>query len=109
MKKKISRKNEGRYVIVGNGSYGLWFGRVKDADKKIVAEKAVRLYDARNIRYWYGKNGGITSLAAFGPCGPRKSECRIGAPIESMLLLDVKAIHVCSREAVEAFASIVVS
>lgn len=95
-----------RWVIVGNGSWGLWFGQVKDADEKIISEKAVRLYRARNIRYWYGKNGGITSLAAFGPCGPRAKDSRIGAEISSTLLLEVKAVHDCSPEAVAAFAAI---
>jgi hypothetical protein len=95
-----------RWAIVGNGPYGLWFGQVKDSDEKIIAKKAVRLYRARNIRYWYGKNGGITSLAAFGPCGPNAQKSKIGAEITSTLLLDVKAIHDCSKEAVTAFAAI---
>lgn len=66
----------------------------------------MRLHDARSIRYWYGRKGGITSLAAFGPCGPRARESRLGAPIPSTLLLDVKAIHDCTPEAVAAFAAI---
>ena len=103
---KIARKN---WVIVGNGSYGLWFGHIRASDADIAKSKSVRLYEARNIRYWYGKNGGITSLAAFGPCGPRKMESRIGSPIASTLLLDVAAVHVCSDEAVAAFAGIVVA
>lgn len=98
-----------RWVIVGNGPWGLWFGRTATKDRDVIASKAVRLNDARNIRYWYGKIGGITSLAAFGPCGPRVNESRIGASIASTLLLDVKAIHDCSPEAVAAFAAIKVS
>ena len=101
--------NLGRWSIVGNGSYGIWFGLVCDSDEKVIAAKAVRLYRARNIRYWYGRNGGISSLAAFGPCGPKAQQSRIGAEIESTLLLDCKAIHTCSPEAVAAFTSIVVS
>lgn len=101
-------KSSKRWVIVGNGPYGLWFGQVNDPDDKIITGKAVRLYRARNIRYWYGKNGGITSLAAFGPCGPKAQESRIGAEITSTLLLDVKAVHDCSSEAIAAFAEIVV-
>ena len=95
-----------RWVIVGNGPWGLWFGQVKATDATIIKIRAVRLYRARNIRYWYGKNGGITSLAAFGPCGPRAKDSRIGAEITATLLLDVKAIHDCSPEAVAAFAAI---
>jgi len=104
-KTKISE----RWVIVGNGPYGLWFGSIRDSDTKIIADKAVRLYHARNIRYWYGKHGGITSLAAYGPCGAKAHDSRIGAEIVSTLLLDVKAIHECSQEAVAAFDAIVVT
>ena len=96
----------GRWVIVGNGPWGLWFGRIVDTDERIVESKSVRLYAARNIRYWYGRFGGITSLAAFGPCGTKAGNSRIGAEIDSTLLLDVKAVHDCSPEAVAAFAAI---
>ncbi|MFH1186160.1 MAG: hypothetical protein V1755_14145 [Chloroflexota bacterium] len=95
----------GRWVIVGNGPWGLWFGRVIASDEEIVATKSARLYDARNIRYWYGRNGGITSLAAHGLCGPKAAQSKIGAPIKSTLLLDVKAVHDCSAECVATFAA----
>lgn len=101
-----AKKSNGRYCVVGNGSWGLYFGLVKAMDEDIAATRSVRLYEARNIRYWYGRKGGITSLVAFGPCGPRVSESRIGAPIASSLLLDVKAVHECSPEAVTAFAAV---
>lgn len=105
-KKTGSEQSQGTHCIVGNGPYGLWFGRVKDNDAEVIKNHAVRLYDARNIRYWYGRKGGITSLAAFGPCGPRVAECRIGAPVPSTLLLDVKSIIECSAEAVAAFGAV---
>lgn len=101
----MNRKTKGRWVIVGNGPRGLWFGRATAPDREIIEQKAVRLYDARNIRYWYGRRGGITSLAAYGICGPRAAESRIGAPIASTLLLDVKAVHDCLPEAVATFAA----
>ena len=106
-KKTGSKQPTGKYCIVGNGPYGLWFGRVTATDADIAKTHSVRLYEARSIRYWYGRKGGITSLAAFGPCGPRVAECRFGAPIASTLLLDVKAIHECSAEAVAAFGAVV--
>jgi hypothetical protein len=102
----VAKKNEGRWCIIGNGPWGLWFGRVKASDAEVIKTKAVRVFDARNIRYWYGKSGGITSLAAFGPCGPKQQDSRIGATIASTLILDVKAIHECSPEAVANFAAI---
>jgi hypothetical protein len=103
---KAKAKGEGVWSIVGNGLYGLWYGLVRATDAEIAASRSVRLYRARNIRYWYGRKGGISSLAAFGPCGPRVAESRIGAEIESTLLLDVKAVHRCSAAAVSAFASV---
>ena len=104
---KAKSEKPGQWAVVGNGPWGLWFGQVRDSDEQIIKTKALRLYNARNIRYWYGRSGGITSLAAFGPCGARAKESRIGAPISSTLLLEVKAVHECSPEAVAAFAAIV--
>jgi len=101
-----TEKNAGAWSIVGNGPYGLWFGRVIASDEEIAESHSVRLYDARNIRRWYGQKGGISSLAAHGPCGPRQQESRIGATIESTLLLDVKAVHRCHEEAVLRFAEV---
>ena len=105
MARAKSKSNGGRWVIVGNGPWGLWFGRISATDAEIAASHSVRLFEARNIHYWYGAAGGITSLAAYGLCGPRASESRIGARISSTLLLDVKAIHECSPECVAAFAA----
>ncbi len=95
-----------RWVIVGNGSYGLWFGYIVADDASISRTKSVRVFQSRNIRLWYGRRGGITSLAAFGVCGPRKAESRMGAPIHSTLLLDVQAVQSCSPEAVFSFSTV---
>ena len=100
-------KTKRRYVIVGNGSYGLFCGLVEASDKEILAAKAVRVVECRHIRYWYGGTGGITSLAAWGPCGSRAKDSRIGAPAPSALIADVRAVYDCTPEAVAAFASIV--
>jgi hypothetical protein len=100
---KASKKN---YVIVGNGNYGLYYGHIKTTDEKAIKDKAVRIFDCRHVARWYGKGGGISSLAAFGPCGPSVGQCRIGHPCPSSLVMDVKAIHGCSDEAVKAFAAV---
>jgi hypothetical protein len=104
--KKATRTSRVNWCIVGNGPYGLWFGVVRATDAEVAKTHALRLYQARNIRYWYGRKGGITSLAAYGPCGPRVAESKIGAPVESALLLDVKSVIVCSPEAVAAFGAV---
>lgn len=109
MKKAAKKKSGERMAIIGNEGYGLYYGRVIATDEEIMKSKSVRVYECRHIRYWYGKPGGITSLAAFGPCGPRVAENRIGAPCPSTLITEVKAVHECSPEAVAAFAAVVVS
>ena len=96
---------KGRWVIVGNGSWGLWYGRTMQSDAEIAKTASVTLLDARNIHCWYGRKGGITSLAAHGLCGPDRDNSRIGAPIASSLVLEVKAVHGCSPEAVATFAA----
>ena len=96
-----------RYVIVGNGNWGLYYGQTAASDVNIIKNKSVRLYNCRHVCRWYcAKNGGITSLAAIGPSGPNISQCRIGAANPSTLILDVKAIHDCAPEAVKAFAAV---
>ena len=106
MATKKVKKNQERFVIVGNGSWCLWFGKVKATDAEVLKDKAVRVYDCRHVRYWYGGTGGITSLAKWGPCGSRAKESRIGAPCPSSLITDVRAIHDCTDEAVVNFAAI---
>lgn len=107
MTKATTKKTSGRWCIVGNGPWGLWFGEVRATDAQVAKTRTVRVYQARSIRYWYCRlNGGITSLAAVGPSGPRVARCRIGAPEPSVLLLDAKAIHDCTPEAVAAFAAV---
>ena len=101
------KKAAKRFVIVGNGNWGLYYGQTSVSDSDVVKSKAVRLYDCRHVCRWYcAKNGGITSLAAIGPSGPNVDQCRIGAPNPSTLILDVQAVHNCSAEAVQAFAAV---
>ena len=99
-------KRSKRHVIVGNQSYGLYFGETDSTDAEIVETKSVRLENCRHISHWQGKTGGITSLAAFGPCGPRAKESRIGAPSPSSLLTGIVNVYDCTAEAVANFARI---
>lgn len=106
MDKNTKRK---RHVIVGNQNYGLYFGLTDATDAEIAETKSVRLEQCRHICHWRGKTGGITSLAAHGPCGPRAKESRIGAPSPSSLLTGIVNVLDCTDEAVQAFARIEVS
>jgi hypothetical protein len=103
MSKKLKR-----HVIVGNQSYGLYYGETDATDEEIVETKSVRLENCRHISHWRGRTGGITSLAAHGPCGPNAKQSRIGAPA-SALLTGVVNVYDCSEEAVKNFARIEVS
>ena len=100
--KKVTK----RFVIVGNQSYGLYFGETSATDAEIIETKAVRLDNCRHVCRWYGKTGGITSLAAAGPCGPSVKQSRIGAPAPSSLLTGVVNVLDCTPEAVANFAKI---
>lgn len=98
-----------RFVIVGNKSYGLYYGETDATDASVVETESIRLTNCRHIAQWYGKTGGITSLAAHGPCGPNVSKCRIGAPAPSNLLLGVVNVIDCTSEAIANFSRIRVS
>lgn len=102
--------NSKRFVIVGNEKYGLYYGWTdlpqEQQDAQVARDHAIRLNDVRHIARWYGKTGGITSLAAHGPCGnsdSKASESRIGAPSPSSLLTGVVNVFDCTEEAVKAF------
>ena len=102
-------ENQKRFVIVGNQSYGLYYGETDASDREIAETKSVRLENCRHIAHWRGKTGGITSLAAYGPCGPKVRESRIGAPAPSSLLTGIVNVFDCTPEAVANFARIEVS
>ena len=95
-----------RAVLVGNQSYGLYIGETNATDDDIIATKAVRLTNCRHVCRWYGKTGGITSLAAFGPCGPSAGDSRVGVPVTSALITGVVNVLDLTPEAVASFAKI---
>ncbi|HUR93039.1 MAG TPA: hypothetical protein VMY76_00550 [Gemmatimonadales bacterium] len=100
------KKSKERAVVVGTASYGLYFGWTDASDQDVVKDRSVRLRDARHVRSWHGKTGGITSLAAHGPCGPRGKNSLIGAPVPSALITNVANVFDCTPEAIEAFNKI---
>jgi hypothetical protein len=99
-------KNAKRFVIVGNKSYGLYYGETDWTDAQIIESESVRLDNCRHVAHWKGKTGGITSLAAHGPCGPNANQSRIGSPSPSALLTGVVNVYNCTPEAVAAFGRI---
>jgi hypothetical protein len=107
MTKKKTKKpttHKGAYAVVGLEGYGLYYGRVVAHDP--VARTAT-VADCRHVFRWYGGAGGISSLAAWGLCGPKKDQSRVGAPNPKTDLTRVAAVHYCSDEAIASFASFV--
>ncbi len=103
-KKTAAKKKPERYAIIANKSYGLYAGIVESFDVKTgVAE----VRECRHVARWYGKTGGITSLAVHGLCGPNASQSRIGSPTKATLtgivnIFDCSPIARASLESVVA-------
>lgn len=96
MKKKASKKPVKPFAIIANKSYGLYAGIVESFD---AINGVAVVSQCRHVAQWYGKTGGITSLAAHGLCGPRAGESRIGAPVTRATLTGIINIFECSEEA----------
>ena len=101
-----------RAVLVANKSYGLYIGETTATDADLQETRgedgtmALTVTDCRHVARWFGKKGGITSLAMFGPCGTRVKESLVGAACPSSLLSGVVNVFELSKEAVAAFAAI---
>jgi len=90
-----------RYAVLCNKSYGIYVGIVVSFD----AEKGIaEVHECRHVAQWFGRTGGITSLAAYGLCGPRAAESRIGAPVTATLTGIVNVFD-CSNDARVSFES----
>lgn len=97
MKTKKSTKKE-QFAIIANRSFGLYAGIVEKTTPQKDGTLHVQVRDCRHVAQWYGKTGGITSLAAHGLCGARAGESRIGAPVPA-LLTGIVNLFTCSDEA----------
>jgi hypothetical protein len=101
-----------RAVLVANKSYGLYIGETIATNEEIQETRgedgtmSLAVTDVRHVARWFGKTGGITSLAMFGPCGSRAKESRVGAASPSALLGGIVNVFDLSKEAVAAFAAI---
>lgn len=94
-------------VLVGNKNYGLYIGIAMESDiRNLAPEGVLALRDARHVARWFGKSGGITSLAAHGPCGPSGGESRVGSPVD-MIATGIVNVFFLTPEAIANFALIV--
>ena len=99
------KKQPKKFVILCNKSYGIYCGVLVSFDTK---EGTAVVEECRHVARWYGKTGGITSLAAHGLCGPSASESRIGAPVAATLTGIVNVFE-CSPEAAASLRAAVQS
>lgn len=100
--KKQSTK---RYVLLANKSYGLYVGTLmKEPKMQPDGTFTAEVMGVRHVARWFGKTGGITSLAAHGLCGPSAGDSRIGAAIIGLSNLSgIVNIFDCSPEARASF------
>ena len=99
--KKAAKKRAATMHIIANKSYGLYYGRIMKFDP--VTGVCV-VEGCRHVCQWFGRTGGITSLAAHGLCGPRADESRIGAAVAGRsTLTGVVNTFPCSAEARATF------
>ncbi len=97
-----------RYAILGNKSYGLYAGIIGKITPQADGALTVEVAECRHVCRWYGKTGGITSLAAHGLCGPNASQSRIGAPVAATLT-GIVNIFDCTPEARKSLEAAVAS
>jgi len=90
----------GKYCIIANEKYGLYSGIIESYDP---VTGVVVATEVRHICEWYGKEGGVTSLAAFGVCGENKDRSKIGAPSKTSTLTGVVNVFECSSDARASF------
>ena len=69
MAAKKKQKPEAKYCVITNKSYGIYVGLIDDLDRDVTPDangetKTVKAREVRHVARWYGKTGGITSLAA---------------------------------------------
>ena len=85
----------GTYVIVRSSPSGCWAGTLASLDKD-----TVELKDARRLwRWWAAEGVSLSGVAAKGLHPGKLSECRIAAPVERALILQVCEVLLATAEA----------
>lgn len=98
---QMAKQTSAQYSLLATTAYGLFVGYVEAYNP---LTKIARVRDCRNVRYWYGRTGGVTSLAVFGLCGPRAAESRIGAAVPGVsTLTEIQNVYPCTDVARASF------
>ncbi len=98
----------GKYCIIANKAYGLYCGVVTNVTPSAVDETmTVEIAGCRHIAKWYGRGGGITSLARYGICGDSADQSRIGAAVDAVCggVVNIFVCHEESRASLEAYGA----
>ena len=98
MATKTNKSSKLKKCILANKKYGLFYGEVESFDP---VTRVARVLNCRHVCRWFGKGGGITSLAAYGLCGSRANESRIGAAAGDCTLTGIVNVFECSAKAIK--------
>lgn len=94
-------KKKSNICILCNDMYGIYYG---DVIKYNPVTQVATVAKCRHVAAWFGKTGGITSLATHGLCGDKASESLIGSPTERpATLTKIVNIFPVSKEAKQTF------
>ena len=86
------------HVIVRGDRSGVFFGILANRDGR-----EVTLIDARHIWYWSGA-ANTAEMANSGVSKP--NDCKIVAPVGTLLVLDAIEVLACTPEAVESLSAV---
>ena len=105
--KNATKKSKPVKSILCNDKYGIYYGTVLSYDP---VTRVASVEGCRHVCAWYGRSGGITSLAVHGLCGPKKDQSRVGAPVAgASTLTGIVNVFPCSTEASDSLDAAKVS
>lgn len=97
-----TRRTGEKAVMVTTGYRGIFFGYANAKELDGVAKtRSLTVRRCRNCISWASSNKGFIGLASSGP----DSNTRVGPAADSILLLDITSISLCSEEATKAWES----
>jgi hypothetical protein len=104
-KSTVKKENKPKiYSLCCNDKYGIYLGVVMDF---VPETRVAKVAECSHVCEWHGREGGITSLAAYGICGPDENRSKIGAPAPGMTILTgIVNVFPCTDAAVEAMKAV---
>lgn len=97
----MAKKRKRNMCLICNEKYGIYYGDVISFN---TVTRVVKVRECRHVARWYGRTGGITSLARYGLCGPNASQSRIGGAVDGVsILTGIVNVFSVSKEAAKTF------